>query len=149
MGAMLDLAVGIGAGTEEKLQRLGPVPDDRNKVAEVVLFQGMERQFHIVGVILDQQDFHQVVQHRGSPPYSSITIIRRRMAYPIRSAWLPRLSLSITWARCVSTVRGLIPRRSAMAVLLWPNAARCSTSRSDRKSTRLNSSHHSISYAVF
>src|SRR2546422_7009874 len=56
-------------------------------------------------------------------------------------------ALPISCSRCFATVRGLVPRMLPISALVFPSAAQASTS--DRKSTRLNSSHGYISYAVF
>ena len=56
LGTILDLAVGVRAGAEDELQGLRPVAHDMDVIGEVVLLERMECQFHVVGIVLDEQD---------------------------------------------------------------------------------------------
>src|SRR5690242_20966131 len=58
---------------------------------------------------------------------------------------LPILPTSSTWRAAATSWMPIFWQRSTPAI----SAARRSTCSTDRKSTRLNSSHMSISYAVF
>jgi hypothetical protein len=59
-GAVVEQAIGIGARTEEEVQRLGPIPYDRQAVGEVMLPQDMECQVYIIWIIFHQQNINVV-----------------------------------------------------------------------------------------
>src|SRR5574337_1397706 len=59
------------------------------------------------------------------------------------------LPILISELRAVTLVPGLEPMPGTRERRGWLPAGACKPVLGDRKSTRLNSSHHSISYAVF
>src|SRR5450759_1511017 len=59
-GAVFNLPMGIPIRTEDKLQGFNSITDNVDVVGEVVLIQSMKGQFQVVGIVLDQQDFHAV-----------------------------------------------------------------------------------------
>src|SRR5207249_5315493 len=78
----------------------------------------------------------ELVSHGGAPVASSSDSSRRRMA-------------SRAWRTCSCSSRSAESVRRASARVAPGASAFAMTSGTDRKSTRLNSSHVSISYAVF
>src|SRR2546428_9997278 len=70
--------------------------------------------------------------------HDALPICKLAMRWPPMSTFAPRATASLTWSVTIS---------SCLALFSGPMSFCCSPS--DRKSTRLNSSHDQISYAVF
>jgi hypothetical protein len=62
-----DLPVSVRAGTKDKLQGLGSVARDMNMVGQVMLPERMKRQFHVVGIVFNEQNLDCVIH--GQPPF--------------------------------------------------------------------------------
>jgi len=51
------IAPGVRAGAKEKFERLRAIPDMDDFVGQVVFVEGDERQFRIVWIVFDKEDF--------------------------------------------------------------------------------------------
>ena len=58
LGRVLDLARGVRAFAENELQRLRAVAGDLDAIRELGFAQGAQRQFQVLRVVFDQQDFN-------------------------------------------------------------------------------------------
>jgi hypothetical protein len=72
---VIDSAPCIRASAKDVLQRFRPIAHDVDAAGEVVLFQDVERQLDVVGIVFHQQDFDRIFGY-GRPPGFRISDFR-------------------------------------------------------------------------
>ena len=60
------IAPGVSAGAKEKFECLRAIPDMDDFVGQVVFVKGDERQFRIVSIVFDEEDFDFIFRIQGS-----------------------------------------------------------------------------------